>query len=172
MNADPDVMRHLLAPMTRVEACEAFLRLRRTLEQRGWGVWAADADGEFAGMVGLNEPKWSLPFSPCVEIAWRLRKEFWGRGIACAAASQALDYGFATLGLPEIVAFTTPSNVCSIRLMERLGFTRDAQADFDHPAVPEGNPLRTHVLYRKRRPEQALAHDACSEPCCPGPLTR
>ena len=54
MNPDPDVMRCFLAPMTRAEAREAFLRLRRTLEQRGWGVWAADADGEFAGVVGLN----------------------------------------------------------------------------------------------------------------------
>ena len=54
INSDPEVMRHLLAPMTRQEASETFLRLRRTPDQRGWGVWAADADGEFAGMVGLN----------------------------------------------------------------------------------------------------------------------
>jgi hypothetical protein len=33
--------------------------------------------------------------------------------------------------------------------MERLGFERDANGDFDHPAIPEGHVIRRHVLYRK-----------------------
>jgi RimJ/RimL family protein N-acetyltransferase len=103
-------------------------------------------------MAGLNVPRRPMPFSPCIEILWRFRKEYWGRGIACAAATQVLDYGFAKLGLEEIVAFTTAGNTRSIRLMERLGLTRDSAGDFDHPAVPEGHPLRRHVLYRKKRP--------------------
>jgi ribosomal-protein-alanine N-acetyltransferase len=36
--------------------------------------------------------------------------------------------------------------------MRRLGMTRDPDADFDHPNVPVGSPLRRHVLYRLRRP--------------------
>jgi hypothetical protein len=32
--------------------------------------------------------------------------------------------------------------------MERLGMRRDPADDFDHPALPEGHPLRSHVLYR------------------------
>jgi hypothetical protein len=32
--------------------------------------------------------------------------------------------------------------------MERIGLTRDLDGDFDHPRVPEGSPLRRHVLYR------------------------
>lgn len=58
--------------------------------------------------------------------------------------------------MAEIVAFTTPPNLRSIRLMERLGLERDHQDDFDHPAVPEGHPLRRHILFRKQRPNQTV----------------
>ena len=151
MNSDPEVMRYLL-PMTRSESLDAFSRTRREIARRGWGVWAVEVDGIFAGMVGLHVPECNLPFSPCTEVLWRLRKEFWGRGIAHEATSKAIDYGFSKADLEEIVSFTTPRNFRSIRLMERLGFERDHQGDFDHPEVPVGSDLRRHVLYRKRRP--------------------
>jgi RimJ/RimL family protein N-acetyltransferase len=155
MNADVDVMRFFLARQTRDESLEMFNRVRMAIEQRGWGVWAVEVEGQFAGMVGLNVPRWQLPFSPCTEVLWRLRKEFWGRGIGYHAANQAMEYGFSKAGLSEIVAFTTPPNLRSIRLMERLGLVRDHQGDFDHPAVPDGHPLRRHILFRKKRPNKA-----------------
>ncbi len=153
MNANPEVMRYFLARKTRSEAQELFERLRRGIAERGWGVWAVEVDGSLAGMVGLNVPEWRVPFAPCTEILWRLRPEYWGRGVGYAAASQALEKGFTHVGLTEIVAYTTPVNLRSIRLMERLGMERDPQGDFDHPVVPAGHPLRRHVLFRKRRPE-------------------
>jgi RimJ/RimL family protein N-acetyltransferase len=152
MSADIDVMRYFLAPLTPTEARDAVVRMRAAIDQRGWGVWALEVDGNFAGMVGLNIPRWHLPFSPCTEVLWRLRKEYWGLGIAYAAAIEAVDYGFSKLSLDELVAFTTPPNFRSIRLMERLGFKRDFEGDFDHPAIPEGHSLKRHVLYRKQRP--------------------
>lgn len=157
MNADPEVMRFFLARLTRSEALEMFRRVRSQIDQHGWGVWAVEVNGALAGMVGLNTPRWPLPFSPCTEVLWRLRREFWGQGIAHSAASQAIEYGFSQAGLTEIVAFTTPPNLRSIRLMERLGFDRDHAGDFDHPAVPAGHPLRRHILYRKKKPNQTAA---------------
>jgi RimJ/RimL family protein N-acetyltransferase len=151
MNSDPDVMRFFPAPMTRGEAAETLGRLRGAIEERGWGVWAVDVDGAFAGMAGLSVPRFAAPFMPCTEVLWRMRREFWGRGLARAAAQEALHYGFATLGLPEIVAFTAAVNLRSIRLMEGLSFTRDMGGYFEHPALPPGHPLRPHVLYRRAR---------------------
>jgi len=153
MNSDPEVMRYLL-PMTWSESLESFSRIRKEITQRGWGIWAVEVDGVFAGTVGLHVPECHLPFSPCTEVLWRLRKEFWGRGIAHEAASKAIDYGFSKADLEEIVSFTTPSNLRSIRLMERLGFERDLQGDFDHPEVPAGSYLRHHILYRKKKSNQ------------------
>ena len=153
MNCDTEVMRYLM-PQTRDESLAIFNRLRRDISHRGWGVWAVEVEGDFAGMVGLHEPDCHLPFSPCTEILWRLRKDYWGRGIAYDAATQAVDFGYANVGLEEIVSFTTPLNLRSIQLMERLGFERDAEGDFDHPEVSEGNDFRRHVLYRKPKPNK------------------
>ena len=76
----------------------------------------------------------------------------WGHGYATEAARAALAYGFDELALDEIVSFTVPANVPSQRVMERLGMTRDPSADFEHPNVPEGSPLRLHWLWRLRAP--------------------
>ncbi|HLP26171.1 MAG TPA: GNAT family N-acetyltransferase, partial [Acidobacteriota bacterium] len=46
--------------------------------------------------------------------------------------------------------FTVLANERSWRVMERLGFARDPAEDFDHPRLPEGHPLRRHILYRKK----------------------
>lgn len=154
MNADPEVMRYFPNLMSRQEAADSFARMRTGIEENGWGIWAVDVDGVFAGATGLTIPRFAAPFAPCTEILWRFRTEFWGRGIASAAAAQALAYGFSKLSLREIVAFTAAPNHRSIRLMERLGFIRDQGGDFEHPSIPQGHPLRSHVLYRKM-PNQA-----------------
>ena len=152
MNADPEVMRYFLGVATREESRALFARLRETLAGRGWGLWAVDVDGRFAGYAGLAEPSFTASFTPCVEIGWRFRREFWGRGLAFAGARLAERHAFESLRLSELVSFTTEGNLRSRRLMERLGFTRDPAEDFMHPKVPEGHPLRPHVLYRKRAP--------------------
>ena len=151
MNADPEVMRFFPSPMTRVESAASFERMQRSIDERGWGQWVVEVDGRFAGFTGLSIPSFSAPFMPCTEIGWRFRREFWGRGLAFRAATQALTFGFSTLQLAEIVSFTASVNVRSRRLMERLGFSHDEPGDFEHPKIPEGHWLRRHVLYRKRR---------------------
>ena len=105
----------------------------------------------FVGVIGLSTVSYEAHFTPAVEVAWRLARAQWGRGYATEAARAALDYGFDTLGLVEIVAITVPANLRSRRVMERLGMTRLPEDDFDHPNVPDG-PLKRCVLYRLRRP--------------------
>jgi RimJ/RimL family protein N-acetyltransferase len=150
MNSDPEVMRHFPALLTKQEALDSFQRIRGNIEKQGWGVWAVDVDGVFAGFTGLMVPRFAAPCMPCTEILWRFRRQFWGRGLAYAAALQALTYGFTTLRLREIVAFTAASNLRSIRLMERLEFVRDLGGDFEHPLVPVGSSLRRHLLFRRQ----------------------
>ena len=90
---------------------------------------------------------------PCTEIGWRLRPEFWGRRLAYRAALQALQFGFQTLKLREIVSFTAAINLRSRKLMERLNFQRDLAGDFEHPSILVGHPIRPHVLYRLPSPQ-------------------
>jgi RimJ/RimL family protein N-acetyltransferase len=143
LNADPVVMEHFPSTMTREES-DAFADLViGRIAERGWGLWALEADGEFIGFVGLNEPG----FMPGVEIGWRLAREAWGHGYATEAAHAVLGYARDELGLDEVISFTSTTNLRSQRVMERIGMTRDPDGDFDHPRVDDPR-LRRHVLYR------------------------
>jgi hypothetical protein len=102
--------------------------------------------------TGLSVPPFEAHFTPCVEIAWRLARDYWGFGYATEAAGAARDYGFAHQGLNQIVSFTVPGNQRSRNVMERIGMTRSPDDDFQHPLLPQSHPLRLHVLYRIARP--------------------
>jgi RimJ/RimL family protein N-acetyltransferase len=153
MNSDAAVMRYFPGCLSREESNGLVRRIENHFELHGYGLYAADLreSGEFAGYVGLWTPTFHAPFVPCVEIGWRLDSRFWNRGLATEGARVVLRYGFENVGLEEIVSFTVPANLPSRRVMEKLGMTHDPAEDFDHPRIPEGHPLRRHVLYRMRR---------------------
>jgi RimJ/RimL family protein N-acetyltransferase len=153
LNADPRVMEFLPGPLSRAESDAVAARIEAHFEQYGFGLWAVEVPGvtPFAGFVGLNVPGFQAHFTPCIEIGWRLAMQYWGCGYATEAARATLAFGFNELQLQQIVSFTVPNNLRSRRVMDRIGMTHDTQADFDHPALPEGHPLRRHVLYRISR---------------------
>jgi RimJ/RimL family protein N-acetyltransferase len=151
MNADPAVREHFPGLLTRQQSDEALDRMAAQLDERGWGLWAVDRDGAFLGFTGLLPVDAALPFAPAVEIGWRFARDAWGHGYATEAARAVVAFAFDELGLKELVSMTATSNTRSMAVMERLGMTRDASDDFEHPAVPEGHPVRPHVLYRLRR---------------------
>jgi RimJ/RimL family protein N-acetyltransferase len=154
MGADPAVMEHFPALMSRSDSDVFVDRIGALLEQRGWGLWAVEesSTGRFLGFTGLNEPGFEAPFMPAVEVGWRLRRDAWGQGYATEAARGALDVAFDDLELDGLVSFTATTNTRSMAVMERIGMTHDPAEDFDHPNLVEGSPLRRHVLYRLRRP--------------------
>lgn len=152
LNADPRVMECFPAPLARAASDAMADRCQTLIAERGWGFWAVEerAGGRFIGFVGLNVPSADLPFSPCVEIGWRLARPFWGQGLATEAAAAALHVGFEHLDLAGIVAFTATGNTRSRAVMTRLGMEPSADT-FLHPAVPADSPLREHCLYRLSR---------------------
>jgi 3-dehydroquinate dehydratase / shikimate dehydrogenase len=150
LNADPLVMEWFPQTLTRERSDAMAERIERLIEEQGgWGLWAVEAPGvaDFIGFVGLN-PAGAVLGRPATEIGWRLAAEHWGNGYAPEAALAALDFGFNTLALDEIVAFTSVGNSKSRRVMEKIGMNHDPTADFDHPSIPEASPLVRHVLYR------------------------
>ena len=153
MNADPRVMEHMPSMLSRAESNALATRARDHFARHGFGLWAVEAPGVagFIGYVGLSVPRFTSAFTPCVEVGWRLARAFWGFGYATEAARAALAFGFTVASLDEIVSFTAPANLRSLAVMERLGMSRDPADDFDYPSLPEGHPLRRHVLYRLSR---------------------
>ena len=158
MHESPEMMRFLGGPMTRAATDEMLARMRAHWDTRGFGVFALEhakeRGGELAGMCGILVPRWESRFQPCVEVLWRLRPDLWGRGLVTEAARAALEDGFETHRFEEVLAFTIPANERSWRVMERLGMKRSPDDDFDHPLVPEDDPLRRHMVYRLKRSAQ------------------
>jgi RimJ/RimL family protein N-acetyltransferase len=153
LNADPEVMKHFPARLTRAESDSAIDRLEAFFDQRGFGRWAVEivATARFIGFTGLSVPQFTAHFMPAVEIGWRLAREAWGHGYATEAARAALTFGFdpaGPLGLTEVVSITSTENVRSQAVMARLGMTHDPADDFDYPKLPEGHRLRRSVLWR------------------------
>lgn len=146
MNADPEVMEHFPACLTRDESDALVAQIEEGFAARGFGLWAVVADGALIGFTGLSVPAFEAPFLPSVEVGWRLARAAWGRGYATEAATAALGAAFGPLQLPEVVSFTATTNPRSQAVMSRTGMT--PAGTFDHPRVPERHRLRPHVLYR------------------------
>lgn len=153
LNADPEVMEHFPAPLTRAGSDAMIDRIEAGFDEYGFGLWAIEVTdtGRFIGFTGLSVPRFTAHFTPAVEVGWRLARSAWGHGYASEAARRALAYGFDEVGLDEIVSFTTVTNVRSQAVMARIGMTHDPLDDFDHPLVAATSPLRRHVLYRLGR---------------------
>ena len=153
MNLDPRVTEFFPRPLPRDMALTQAETMRRKLDDLGYGWWVVDIPGvtPFAGIVCLQEVSFESHFTPAHEVGWRFASEFWHRGYATEGARGALDYGFTTLGLNEIVALTASINLPSRRVMERLGMKHDPADDFDHPKIGKGHSLERHVLYKLAR---------------------
>ncbi|NRF69621.1 GNAT family N-acetyltransferase [Aquincola sp. S2] len=150
LNADPEVMRYLKAPLAREDSDAMARRMAERLQSQGWGHYALDVPGlGFAGFVGLSVPPFTIPLpgfddAPQLEIGWRLARAAWGQGYASEAARLLLDFARDELRRPRIVSFTTVGNLKSQAVMQRLALA--LAGAFDHPNLP-GHPLQPHLLY-------------------------
>jgi RimJ/RimL family protein N-acetyltransferase len=155
MCSDPAVMRYLGPLQSRADVAAAVARQQVFQASEGYCFWAVARreDGQFLGFCGVKPGAERTPIEGQIEIGWRLRADAWGQGYAREAAQASLDWTWANLDAPGVAAITNIENTRSWGLMERLGMRRNPNEDFDHPAVPEGDPLRPHILYRIHRPQ-------------------
>jgi RimJ/RimL family protein N-acetyltransferase len=155
IHADPAFMATLSPVLDRTGADALLDGVLARWDELGYGWWCVDLDSTCIGAAGLTTPTWTAAWMdtdrPTVELAWRIASPHWGHGYAPEAAAAAVSYGFDVLGRDELVAFTSVGNASSRRVMAKLGMVHDPTADFDHPNVAPGDPLRRHVLYRLRR---------------------
>lgn len=152
---DPEVRRFYPTVLTpeQTDAQLDFSLARQAEVGFHFGAAELKATGQFVGLIGLgyipDETRATIRGNPPVEIGWQFDRAFWGQGLAPEGARALLAYGFETLNLPEIVAFTYVGNLPSQRVMSKAGMVRDLGADFEHPKLEPGHPLRSHVVYRR-----------------------
>jgi len=148
LNADPEVMRFFPSALDRA-ASDAFVdRVEAHFDEHGFGLWALEIaqTREFIGFTGLSPMPAGVPGEGGFEVGWRLAQSAWHRGFATEAARAALEVGFGGLGHGEIWSITSVLNTPSEAVMIRLGMQRFAE--FEHPRIEVGHPIRPHVAYR------------------------
>jgi RimJ/RimL family protein N-acetyltransferase len=152
MSADPEVMVWLGGAPTPEAANQRFDRFAAGFDERGYTRWAIERrqDAAFLGYAGLAPVPDGLPVAG-VEAGWGLARAAWGFGYAGEAARAAVADGFERLKFDEIIAFTADTNRRSQAVMGRAGLARDPTRDFDHPNVPESDPIRHHWVYAAKR---------------------
>ena len=151
----PAVTRHLGGPATEEAVDAALGRIAASQAADGFSFWAVErqVDGALLGYCGFMRMYDLRPeLDGEVEIGWRLRQDAWGQGFAREAAAASLDWAWAGTDRQRIYAITTPGNMRSWGLMERIGMTRVPDGDFDHPKLTAGDPLRRHLTYKIERP--------------------
>jgi RimJ/RimL family protein N-acetyltransferase len=149
MNRDPGVRKYFPGLLTPEESWGEMTLIEQHWDTHGFGPWALDVGGGFAGFLGLKWGPTDMPFAPAVELLYRLLPHFWGQGLATEGSLAALKFGFCELHLDTVVAFAVEANTGSRRVMEKIGMVY--RSDFDHPSIPESSPLRRHVLYSLKR---------------------
>ncbi len=155
MNADAEVMHYFPEPYTRERTQALVQSIQQEFRQYGYGLYAAEEkeSGQFMGFIGFHHATFTADFCPCVEIGWRLSKAFWNKGLATEGALACLAHGFRHFGFAKVYSFTARVNTPSQRVMQKIGMR--FMQHFQHPTLPQGHPLRPHVLY--------VAHAATQE---------
>lgn len=80
--------------------------------------------GEIIGSVGLGKDKRREDISS-QELGYWLSEEFWGRGIMTEAVEKVIEYAFCEMKLDLVSVLTEPSNIGSLRVIEKAGFRRE-----------------------------------------------
>ena len=154
LDSDPEVMRYVGSPAGVKSPAETRerARLRIREEQRGdyepLGFWRIEGRGDraFHGVAALirmpggRMPSGRMPDSEDVEVAYRLARSAWGRGIATEAAGALVAHALGPLALPRVVAVTYPANQASQRVLDKLGFERHGLREY------KGVQATYHVL--------------------------
>lgn len=148
MNSDPEVMRYFPNALTHEGSIDMLKKLQDHVETHGYTYFLAEKldTQEFLGFVGLAYQTYETAYTPFVDIGWRLKKTAWGKGYASEAARACLAYAFNSLGIQEVFSVTPIPNKASIKVMEKIGMKKIAE--FEHPKIEVGHPLRTCVLYK------------------------
>ena len=126
MDREPEVMQYIPPPWSSPDEHRGFVRDRiLRAYPPGLGYWSLrlkDPPCAFAGWVLL------IPYDavgPEIEIGWRLRPAFWGRGYAAEAAVCVLHHSFAGPGPARVIADIHPENRRSQRVAEKIGLSRE-----------------------------------------------
>lgn len=147
MNSDPKVMRFFQKPLSEGESKALMERMNTLFKDKGYCYFAVDLlqTGELIGMIGLGWKTFEANFTPCVDIGWRIRKEFWNQGLTSEGAQACLEFAKAK-GIQRVLSMASLGNLASIRVMQKIGMKY--WQDFEHPELIDHTAISRLSLYR------------------------
>lgn len=147
MNADPEVMQFFPNTLSQQESADFMVRLQNHYKSHGFTYFAVDLlnTGEWIGMIGLFHQTFPSPFTPAIDIGWRLKREAQGFGYATEGALRCLDFGFSNLSLSRIISICPVINLTSERVMQKIGMKK--MGEFKHPKLGDFPDLEDCCWY-------------------------
>lgn len=147
MNSDPETMKYFEKPLNTEESKALMERMNKLYKDKGYCYFAVERldTSEFLGMIGLGWKTFEAEFTPCVDIGWRIRKEFWNKGYTTEGAKRCLEFA-KQFGIAEVLSLASSDNKASIRVMQKIGM--EYWLDFDHPDLKKSKHLNPCSLYR------------------------
>ncbi len=144
LDSNPEVHQYLgnHPVQTKDEIAMVIDFIRQQYKDHGIGRWAmVDKEtNEFIGWTGFKYITEAINKQVnYYDLGYRLRKKYWGKGLATEAGIACLNYGFNQLGYREVFAMADCANDGSNRILRKLGFTGIETFDW------EGEP---HFWYR------------------------
>jgi RimJ/RimL family protein N-acetyltransferase len=139
LNSDPDVTKYVHeAPTTKENAPEILRNIILPQYELKLGRWAVHLKftEEFIGWAGLKY----LPERDEIDLGYRFKKQYWGKGYATEAAATCISYGFAHLDLDRIVAQAHVENTASLKVIQKCGMK------FLKEDIVEGTPVKVYEL--------------------------
>ncbi|MEM7658715.1 MAG: GNAT family N-acetyltransferase [Bacteroidota bacterium] len=148
INQDPAVMRFFPRPSSPLETKAWVEKTQRQGKEKGYCYFAVEllASQELLGFIGLSDKDFAANFTPCVDIGWRLGKQFWGKGYATEGAQRCLTFAKEEIGLKKVYAIAPKVNQPSIRVMQKIGM--QFEQEFAHPLLGGSPHLQPCVAYQ------------------------
>lgn len=149
INQMPEVMRYFPRTYLAAETLAFAERQNKQYQTRGYCYYAVSllADQERCiGFIGMSYQRYDSPYTPAVDIGWRLHPDYWGRGLATEGAAYVLKHGHTVLAIDQIISVCPQDNISSQRVMIKAGM--EQVGTFDHPALAAYPDLASCYCYR------------------------
>jgi [ribosomal protein S5]-alanine N-acetyltransferase len=125
--SDVETMKYYPAPLSFEQTQNWIKKNQERYQEDGYGLWGIclKETNELIGDCGLV--KQNVDDTTEVEIGYHINKKYWSNGFASEAAIGCKEYGFNQLGLNKLISIIDPRNIPSIRVAEKIGFTKEKE---------------------------------------------
>ena len=122
--SDPEIMKYSIVGVHNDEDITKYIaNCKQQYDTNGYGQWAiySKIDNSFVGICGLNSH--SVESEELLHVSYRLSLSQQGKGFASEATSAVVGFCREKLKRKNISALIDPSNVPSIKVAKRSGFS-------------------------------------------------